>query len=158
MEEFKKLNKYANYEISNLGNCRNIKTGRILKMSIGSTGYNEICLFGNKVRIHQLVASTWCENPNNYNYVDHKDRNRLNNNNDNLHYVTAQENAINKNKRENAKSKYRGIAYRTDKKTWRPYIMINGKQQFMGSYKTEEEAYIVRCDYIKNNNLSFKYI
>ena len=31
MEEFKKIENYNNYSVSNLGNIRNDKTGRILK-------------------------------------------------------------------------------------------------------------------------------
>jgi hypothetical protein len=158
MEEYRKLENCENYEISNAGNCRNIITGRILKNSIGSTGYYEICLYGKKIRIHQLVAKHWCDNPNNHIAVDHINRDKLNNNVYNLRFVSAKENAINKTKRINSKSKYKGVGYRNDKKTWRPCIYINGKNHFFGSYKTEDEAYNARCDYIKNNNLSIYYI
>jgi hypothetical protein len=33
MEEYRAIEEYVNYEISNLGNVRNKKTGRILKQA-----------------------------------------------------------------------------------------------------------------------------
>jgi hypothetical protein len=32
IEEWKQINNYENYEVSNLGNVRNSKTGRVLKL------------------------------------------------------------------------------------------------------------------------------
>ena len=43
-EEFKKIEGYENYEISNLGNVRNIDTGRFLKPSKNNGGYYHLNL------------------------------------------------------------------------------------------------------------------
>lgn len=42
----------------------------------------------NYARIHKLVAEAFLPNPNNYEYVNHKDLNKLNNNIDNLEWCT----------------------------------------------------------------------
>ena len=38
-ETFVKIEGFDNYEVSNLGKVRNIKSGRILKPSLGNNGY-----------------------------------------------------------------------------------------------------------------------
>lgn len=55
---------------------------------------------GNKKYIHQLVAEAFIPNPDNLNEVDHIDRNGLNNNVNNLRWVTHQENMENENTKE----------------------------------------------------------
>lgn len=53
-------------------------------------------LAGNRVnrtlKLHRLVACTWIDNPHNLRDVDHIDGNKLNNNIDNLEWVTHAEN------------------------------------------------------------------
>lgn len=61
-----------------------------LKQSIGTTGYYRVNLNnkdgGKTFKVHRLVAIHFIENPNNYNIVNHKDGNKLNNNVDNLEW------------------------------------------------------------------------
>jgi hypothetical protein len=63
MEQYKNINGFENYSISNFGNVRNDKTGRILKPSIDSHGYYKVDLFndGKKStkKIHILVAKVF---------------------------------------------------------------------------------------------------
>jgi len=56
-----------------------------------------------KRSIHQLVAEAFVSNPNNYNEIDHIDRNKLNNNSNNLRWTTQQQNVFNTLKCINAK-------------------------------------------------------
>lgn len=94
------------YWVSNLGRvkskfrqgCRNI----ILKPNINRNGYYMVMLSNkNKERkkwlVHRLVGFAFIENPkpNEYNIIDHIDRNRQNNNKDNLRWVNFKMNTHN---------------------------------------------------------------
>ena len=63
--------------------------------------------------------------------IDHIDRNRQNNNMNNLRIVTNQENNFNKNAKGFTKSKNK----------YRAYINLNNKQIYIGMFDTEEEAH-----------------
>lgn len=75
------------YSISNFGRVRNHKTGRILKSIYQSI--MRICLYTENHKscnrsIPHLVACAFIPNPNNYQYVIHKDNDHTNNNVSNL--------------------------------------------------------------------------
>ena len=80
------------YEVSDLGNVRNVKTGYILKPMNGGIGYMVVGLSKHgKVKqhyVHRLVATAFVENPHNYNIVNHLDESRDNNRADNLEWTT----------------------------------------------------------------------
>lgn len=88
-EIWKQIKFNTNYEISNLGNVRNVKTKRVLKPSVSNKGYYLVALSKNgkshTYTIHKLVAEHFL-------VINHKDHNKLNNSIDNLEYVTQQEN------------------------------------------------------------------
>lgn len=89
--------KIDNYKISKNGNIINLN-GKILKPSI-SGEYQSIKIKINKTDyksfyIHKLVAYTFIDNPKKYNMVNHKDKNKFNNNVTNLEWVSASENSI----------------------------------------------------------------
>ncbi len=92
----KKIQNYTNYYIYDNGDVLNIKTEKILKGSIGENGYKYYRLSenGNKKMYyaHRLVAEAFLENLNNLPVVNHKDGNKLNNNVNNLEWVTYTEN------------------------------------------------------------------
>lgn len=100
METYKQINEYPDYEISDMGNIRNIKTKRILKPQTSRKGYFRVSLYKNKklyiVEIHRLVAITYIENLDMSNQVDHIDRNRLNNNISNLRWLSKEDNLKNR--------------------------------------------------------------
>lgn len=85
---------FKDYSISNKGNVRNEKTGRILKTFVNSCGYVQINLgIGDDGKqyvplIHRLVAENFVLNNNNYTVVNHKDENKQNNSADNLEWCT----------------------------------------------------------------------
>jgi len=73
--------------------------------------------------------------------LDHIDRNSLNNQKHNLRYCTFSENSRNKNPW--GASSYKGVSivhHKNKKKYWRAYIGINGKNMYLGFFKTQEEA------------------
>jgi hypothetical protein len=90
---------FSSYEINSYGQIRNKITERFLKTHF-VVGYEHIslrCLKNKKshsVRIHQLVATMFIENPYNYEIVHHKDSNRGNNYYKNLEWTTSQQNII----------------------------------------------------------------
>jgi hypothetical protein len=89
---FQIIRKY-NYFVSNLGRFKNNKNN-IITNHIPYTGYIRISINNYKYLLHRLVALTFLENPENREYVNHKDGNKLNNSLDNLEWATCPENNI----------------------------------------------------------------
>lgn len=79
-----------NYAISNLGNIKNLKTKRILKLRPNYKGYLKTNISVNgKLRTvfpHRLVGQMFIKNPNDLPMVNHKDENKQNNCADNLEW------------------------------------------------------------------------
>lgn len=104
MEEWKVYPEFPTYEISNKGQVKNIKRGTLLKLQKDKDGYlcANMSYQGKKYhrRVHRLVAITFIDNPENYELVDHIDRNKENNYVSNLRWTDIQGN--NRNKETNA--------------------------------------------------------
>lgn len=85
------------YQVSNLGNFRKIigDKYRYLKGSVDSHGYKQVSVNGRLTLLHRLVALTFVPNdkPNEYNIINHKDENPLNNTSTNLEWCTKQYNS-----------------------------------------------------------------
>lgn len=93
------------YQVSNTGlikrlagSCPTAHTDRIVKATDNGTGYWKIALCKNNIQrqylVHRIVAQAFIPNPNNYDFVNHKDENKKNNNVDNLEWCTKSYNAI----------------------------------------------------------------
>lgn len=97
------------YEVSNYGQIRSCERDvvckdekikhfktRILKPSIGKYGRNQYTLSKDgvkyPVREYQIVAQAFIPNSNNYLEINHIDGNNLNDNVDNLEWVSTEEN------------------------------------------------------------------
>ena len=89
------------YRIYDNGQVMNEKTGHYYKGTIRN-GYRWFDLRWENKKIaksqHRLLAEAFIENPNNYEYVHHINNNRLDNRIENLQWVTASENNLEKNK------------------------------------------------------------
>lgn len=96
METFKKIDEFNNYSISNLGNVRNDKTGRILKVYIKPSGYMQVQLGRRTIPqyVHRLVAKAFILNPEDKPQVNHINGNKQDNRVENLEWVTARENDL----------------------------------------------------------------
>lgn len=91
------------YQVSNLGQVRSFDReilhrgsiflikDKLLKAGI-SRNYYQVVLSKNSIRqsirVHRLVAEAFIDSPNNYNYINHKDENKLNNKANNLEWCT----------------------------------------------------------------------
>tara|TARA_R110000796_G_C14250804_1_gene398580 strand:+ start:48 stop:512 length:465 start_codon:yes stop_codon:yes gene_type:complete len=83
--------------------------------------------------LHRLLALTFIPNPDNLPEVDHIDRDRSNNNLENLHWVTALENCQNKGIPKTNTSGDKNITWVEVKKHWRFEKKINGKRHTKSS-------------------------
>ena len=92
---WKKLTQFPIYSISNFGDVKNDRTGRIIKPHQNEkyVGISLVNTEGRKtIRLHRLIAETFIPNPENKSQVNHKDRDRLNNSISNLEWVSPREN------------------------------------------------------------------
>jgi hypothetical protein len=146
MEQWKPIPGYEGlYEISDLGNVKNVRTGRILKPT-NNKGYLLAGLSKNSekkaFRVHQLVAMAFLEHvPCGHKItVDHINEIKTDNRLENLQIICARENitrSINKTK---TSSKYIGVFWRSQRKKWATNIEINGKKKHIGLFHSEHEA------------------
>lgn len=91
MESWRIVEDLPMYEVSDRGRIRNINTGRILRTFINEKGYETVSLrCGGRQyhkKVHRLVAEAFCERYYDDDiYVYHRDRDRLNNEADNLEW------------------------------------------------------------------------
>ena len=96
MEEWKDIESFEGYQVSNEGRVKNSK-GKILKPQKNSCGYLRVQLWedGKQVMkfIHRLVAEAFLPNPQNLPQVNHKDEDKANNRVENLEWCTAKYNS-----------------------------------------------------------------
>ncbi len=88
--------------------------------------------------LHQLVL----ERMGHFNIerTDHEDRNKLNNQRNNLRPSTVSQNAANSNLALHNTSGYKGVSWRPDRNKWRAFITVEYKFIHLGHYNTRQEA------------------
>lgn len=72
-------------------------------------------------------------------FVDHANRDTLDNRRSNLRLATAQQNACNRRKKGGSLSKYIGV-YQVSSGRWRAYVYVNRKRINAGYFEVEIEA------------------
>jgi NUMOD4 motif/HNH endonuclease len=92
-ETWKEIPCHQNYEVSDLGRVRNIKTKRILKLQKTKNGYLTTSSLTQKpLYVHRLVMISFGENPSNKKTINHISGNKTDNNLSNLEWSTHSEN------------------------------------------------------------------
>ena len=100
MEIWKDIPEYEGiYQVSNTGKVKRIdKKEKMLKNNLCGNGYYYVYLSKNgkvrKFKVNRLVAQAFIENPENKPFVNHIDGDKLNNNVENLEWVTQSENML----------------------------------------------------------------
>ena len=139
-EVFKPIAGYS-YQISNYGRVKN-QWNHIIASHLNNINYCIIKLYVDGkpkgFSIHHLVAESFLSNPNNYPFVKHKDKNRLNNHANNLYFT----NKSPKLKISNFDNRY--IYYKPHLNQYEVQINYQKKNHHFGRYDTIQEAQQVR--------------
>lgn len=142
-ERWKKMEEFPNYSVSDAGRIRNDKTGTIRKQRVNKNGYWNLTFKKNggakTIRGHREVMKAFKGDSDLF--VDHINGDKLDNRLENLRYATHQQNMLYEKQR--YIGKYTGVTEHKDHKRKNPYwarIMVNGKQESLGSFETREEA------------------
>ena len=108
--------------------------------SVGANGYISIYIRHKNYYAHRLIYQIHHNMEIIDGKIDHIDRNRLNNNPNNLRLCTQSENASNRTKQANNSSGFKGVSYRKDRNRWLAKITKNGKPFHLGLFMTADEA------------------
>ena len=98
MEIWKDIEGYEGYyQISSMGNVKNVKTNKLLLGDVNRVGYKRVILCSpvkKRFFVHRLVAYHFVDGYQDELVVNHKDGNKTNNCVDNLEWATSKENII----------------------------------------------------------------
>lgn len=111
-------------------------SGRKLHTSVGVVNgpYIEACIAGTRTKLHRLIWYYFTgEQPD---YIDHINRNGLDNRIENLRVSDPVRNRFN--------SSIAGVCYRKTRGKYRAYISVSGKRIELGAYATREDAEAAR--------------
>ena len=91
MREYRRFT-LEDYTVTRDGEIINNHSGKRVKPQLNGKGYLRVWIGTGLKFVHRLVAEKYVPNPENKPQVNHKDGNKLNNNADNLEWVTNGEN------------------------------------------------------------------
>ena len=139
MEEWRIIDGFENYEISNMGNVRSNRG--VLKPGKDTYGYNQVNLYNNSKRhcrkVYRLVMDAFNPNVENKPQIDHINRVRSDDRLENLRWATARENVRNSG---GFTEEMNGISRSEKNNTYVVRLNIDGKEKYFGSRKTLDEA------------------
>jgi hypothetical protein len=146
METWKTIPNWEDYQVSNLGRVRSLKSEILLMMKLSKDpkGYEVVQLYSvskrKRFKVHQLVAIAFLDhNTKGMDLVvDHINSNKSDNRLENLRIITQRDNVA---KERILKSNLpTGISIHKKTNKFRSRIFIAGKQKYLGLFNTPEEA------------------
>jgi hypothetical protein len=143
MEEWKLIELFPNYWISNLGNVKNVRTGLPVKPYLSGRGYYYVRFYkrkgganGTDFLVSRLVASLWLDNPKRKREINHKDGDKANNAVSNLEWSTRKENMDHAKQTKLVKNNFPIRAVETNtRKSW-DFYSIGHAAKFFNFHKT----------------------
>lgn len=132
MEEWRVVQDFPNYSVSNFGNVKNTVTNKNMRLNLKG-GYIHVSLVHNKqkttFKVHRLVAAAFIPNPENKSDVNHEDKNKTNNHVSNLTWMT---------RKENNQHKSIGLIYKSNKN--KPVSRFSLDDELLETYHSIEDA------------------
>lgn len=92
--EWRKIEGFPKYSVSDTGLVRNDESGLILKAGQGKVGYMVVALNCKSKAVHRLVAQAFIPNPGNKPDVNHINGNKTDNRVENLEWASRSENCL----------------------------------------------------------------
>ena len=139
------------YQINKNGDVWSCRSNRFLKHSQMTNGYLQVhfCVNNNHqmCSIHRLLGIHFIPNPNNLPEIDHIDRNILNNNLENLRWISRSNNEYNKGIRKTNTTGYKNIS--PSKTGWSIFIGTYNKGFSKNQYTLEEVVAFRNAKYIE---------
>ncbi len=144
MDELFDLKDYEGiYKINKKGEIWSCHNKRFLSLRITQMGYYKYTVCNYNVNkdflAHRLVAIQFIPNPDNLPLVDHIDRDKLNNNVDNLRWVNKRQNSLN-----TINNKHPYIYWKERDKKYQIQIRIKRKVVYSSHHKDLDQAILVR--------------
>jgi hypothetical protein len=114
---------------------------RILKSGDRLYALHDISIKGEKIAKKETaeLMHRFILNAKKGSIIDHIDGNGLNNQKENLRFVSNRQNAQNRH-RGIKSSKFPGVCFHKKNKNWVSHIMVDGKIRHLGSFSDEKEA------------------
>jgi len=114
-----------------------VKIGAIAG-SIGTKGYRRITFASGEESVHRIAFLMY----HGYlpEFIDHIDRDPMNNRINNLRACTATENKRNVGPQKRNTSGYKGVSWNKRDSVWQAGIRINGRSKNIGTFKCKHEA------------------
>jgi hypothetical protein len=142
-EEWKPVDLFPNYQVSNLGNVKNVKTGLPVKPYLTGRGYYYVRFYkrkgganGTDFLISRLVASMWLENPDDRKEINHRDGDKANNAVSNLEWSNRKENLDHARKTRLVKNNFPIHAVNLSTEESWDFYSIGHAAKFFNFYKT----------------------
>tara|TARA_R110000782_G_C14617933_1_gene392907 strand:+ start:86 stop:646 length:561 start_codon:yes stop_codon:yes gene_type:complete len=168
ISDFIPIKDFETYAVNKKGEILNLRSKRLMKQypNITTGGYLQVTLVNEHgitpLQIHRIVANTFIPLIDEKKFIDHIDRNKINNNVDNLRRVDIYEQAENKNVQVRSKTQRKYILLEDVKSkknpnpSWRitiKNIKCNYKKRFEYATHTLDDIIKIRDQILLQHNI-----